>query len=249
MQNSQIPPYSIVIPFYNEEGNVAELLREVDRAMSAYGNHEIIAVNDGSTDETLSQLKQAMENYDRLRVVTHTENKGQSAAICAGFDLARGDWVVTMDGEGQNDPADIPSLLSLIEGCNRHKTPDLICGNRQQRQDNWIRRLSSSIANKIRSSLLGDATPDTGCGLKIIRRSSFDALPRFDHMHRFLPALVRRDGGLTISILVSHRPRIRGPSKYGVWNRLGVGITDLIGVLWLKRRAFKKSSHSEELFP
>lgn len=249
MQRSEPPPYSIVIPFYNEESNVAELIQEIHLAMEPYESYEIIAVNDGSSDETLKKLTQAMESSDVLRVVTHTTNKGQSAAICLGIDTARGNWIITIDGDGQNDPADIPALLKLIEADSREFTPDLICGNRQDRRDTWVRRLSSRVANNVRSSLLGDDTPDTGCGLKIIRRSSFINLPRFDHMHRFLPALIRRDGGLTISVAVSHRPRIRGESKYGIGNRLGVGLIDLVGMLWLKRRAFKKSSITEELLP
>ena len=249
MQRSHSLPYSVVVPFYNEEDNVATLLREIEQAMQSNADYEIVAVTDGSTDGTRGQLAEASTVFEqRLRVIEHKTNRGQSAAMCTGVDAAEGQWIITLDGDGQNDPADIPALLELIENPGRSAAPDLICGNRQLRRDSVVRRVSSTVANGVRSRLLGDATPDTGCGLKVFRRASFLALPRFDHMHRFLPALIRRDGGATISVVVSHRPRVRGQSSYGVWDRLGVGIVDLVGVMWLKRRALKNLSrnHSEE---
>ncbi len=237
MQRSHLPPYSVVVPFYNEEDNVVALLHEIEQAMQTGLDYEIVAVNDGSTDGTGDQLSKAGTALgQRLRIIEHEANRGQSAAICSGVDAAEGEWVITLDGDGQNDPSDIPALLALIEDPEASAAPDLVCGNRQPRRDSLMRRLSSTVANGVRSRLLGDATPDTGCGLKVFRRASFLALPRFDHMHRFLPALIRRNSGETVSVDVSHRPRVTGQSSYGVWNRLGVGIVDLIGVLWLRRR-------------
>jgi dolichol-phosphate mannosyltransferase len=149
---------------------------------------------------------------------------------------SRHDWIVTMDGDGQNDPADIPRLL---QAAVRHPAPDrvqLVAGQRRRRADSWLRRFSSRVANATRSRLLGDRTPDTGCGLKLIRREAFLDLPYFDHVHRFLPALVQRQGGTVVLVEVNHRRRERGRSHYGIGNRLWVGIVDLLGVLWLKRR-------------
>ena len=248
MQRSHSLPYSVVVPFYNEADNVAPLLREIAQAMKEIADYEIVAVNDGSTDATremLAEMDSALE--PQLHVIEHEKNRGQSAAICSGVDAATGEWIITLDGDGQNDPADIPVLLDRIDKPGQSIVPVLICGNRQLRRDSLVRRMSSLVANGVRSRLLGDATPDTGCGLKVFRRAAFLDLPRFDHMHRFLPALIRRDGGQTISVVVSHRPRLRGQSSYGIWDRLGVGIVDLIGVMWLKRRKFKPSSSEESI--
>ena len=248
MQRSHSLPYSVVVPFYNEADNVAPLLREIAQAMKEIADYEIVAVNDGSTDATremLAEMDSALE--PQLHVIEHEKNRGQSAAICSGVDAATGEWIITLDGDGQNDPADIPVLLDRIDKPGQSIVPVLICGNRQLRRDSLVRRMSSLLANGVRSRLLGDATPDTGCGLKVFRRAAFLDLPRFDHMHRFLPALIRRDGGQTISVVVSHRPRLRGQSSYGIWDRLGVGIVDLIGVMWLKRRKFKPSSSEESI--
>ena len=233
--------YSVVVPFFNEEDNVAALLGEISAVMGALGAYEVVAVDDCSTDGTAARLL-ACAVEPRLRVVAHGRNRGQSAALCSGVDAARGEWIITLDGDGQNDPRDIPQLLRALEGPAR---PLLVCGHRQKRQDNGLRLLSSRIANGVRSRMLGDDTPDTGCGLKVIQRAAFMKLPRFDHMHRFLPALVRRDGGAILSVAVSHRPRVHGQSKYGVWNRLWVGIVDLFGVMWLKRRAFRAAPVEE----
>jgi dolichol-phosphate mannosyltransferase len=165
----------------------------------------------------------------------HRRSCGQSAAIVTGVRAARGGWIATLDGDGQNDPADIPALL-------RHamddvgKGPLLVAGHRVRRKDSWTKRLSSRFANRIRAALLHDATPDTGCGLKLFRRDTFLELPHFDHMHRYLPALFIRAGGRVVSVPVNHRPRIRGQSNYGTLDRLWVGIFDLVGVFWLQRR-------------
>ena len=227
--------YSVVVPFFNEEANVVSLLAEIHAVMAPLGTYEVIAVDDASSDGTRGRLLNCATD-PHLRVIGHGRNRGQSAALCSGIDAAQGEWVITLDGDGQNDPIDIPRLLREVEVAH---PPLLICGHRHQRRDSRVRLLSSRIANGVRSRLLGDDTPDTGCGLKIIQREAFLKLPRFDHMHRFLPALMRRDGAAIRSVVVSHRARLHGVSKYGVWNRLWVGIVDLFGVMWLKRRAFR----------
>ena len=154
-----------------------------------------------------------------------------------GMRAARGEWVATLDGDGQNDPADIPKLLAARDAAGQAVNLHLIGGFRRTRRDSWIKRISSRVANGVRSRLLGDATPDTGCGLKLIARAAYLELPFFDHMHRFLPALGQRHGGATLSVEVNHRLRTRGTSNYGLFDRLWVGIVDLAGVMWLRRRA------------
>jgi dolichol-phosphate mannosyltransferase len=173
-------------------------------------------------------------------------NYGQSAAIRSGVRAARAAWIATLDGDGQNDPADIPKLWRI--GLTAPDAPPLlIAGYRESRQDSWGKRFASQIANRVRRRILGDDTPDTGCGLKLFPRALFLDLPYFDHMHRFLPALVLREGGIVRSIRVNHRPRRRGVSKYGVFDRLGVGLVDLFGVIWLKRRAARPHLLDETL--
>jgi dolichol-phosphate mannosyltransferase len=171
-----------------------------------------------------------------LRVLRHRRSAGQSAALVSAIRAARGTWIATLDGDGQNDPADIPALLARAEAAD---SPALVAGWRARRRDTALKRLSSRLANAVRGALLGDRTPDTGCGLKVFRRETFLRLPPFDHMHRFLPALVRRDGGTVVNQRVNHRPRAAGRSKYGVMNRLFVGIVDLFGVMWLQRRPIR----------
>ncbi len=229
---------SVVIPMYNEEENVSILLREVVAALDgARLDYEIVVVDDGSRDGTAGELRRLKADLPRLRVIRHLGNFGQSAGISTGCLQARGTWIATLDGDGQNDPADIPLLyraaLEAGEG-----GPLLVAGNRRKRNDNWLRRFSSRVANGVRQRLLRDDCPDTGCGLKLFRHEDFMLLPRFDHLHRFLPALFKRAGGRVINVPVNHRPRERGTSKYGVWNRLWVGIVDLAGVMWLQRRPY-----------
>jgi len=196
----------------------------------------MIFVDDGSTDDTAANLRRLKHELPALRVLSHSFRSGQSAAVASGVRAARGGWVATLDGDGQNDPADIPKLIAARdEPANRGV--QLFMGNRKaSRKDTAFRKLQSSIANGVRSSLLGDQTPDTGCGIKLFARDLFLELPRFDHMHRFLPALFMRQGARVVSIPVSHRPRTRGTSKYGMLNRLWVGIVDIGGVMWLRRR-------------
>jgi len=230
------PELTVVVPVRNEEQNILPLLAEIHAVLGERCEFEVIYVDDGSLDGTGRILREAQVRYPRLRVFEHRRRCGQSAALFTGVRAARGDWIATLDGDGQNDPADMPKLLAVRDQPARPANLQLVTGHRTLRRDSWLRRFSSRIANGLRSRLLGDATPDTGCGLKLIARHAYLELPFFDHMHRFLPALVQRNGGATLSVEVSHRPRIRGRSNYGVHNRLWVGIVDLLGVIWLRRR-------------
>ena len=243
---SREPRYSIVVPCFNEQDNIIALAEEILATTGADPAFELIVVDDCSTDETRARLAAARPTLaGPLRIVAHRVNSGQSAAICSGVDAARGEWIVTLDGDGQNDPADIPTLIRVLEAASPAAGQPIICGHRTTRRDTTVRRLSSRIANAVRGTLLRDETPDTGCGLKLIHREAFLRLPRFDHMHRFLPALVRRDGGSVISVPVGHRARLAGVSKYGIHNRLWVGIVDIVGVMWLVRRRFKSTNNEE----
>lgn len=227
---------SVVVPVYNEQDNVVPLVEEIVAALEPSGRHyEIVYVDDASRDDTLKVLRELMTRQPRLRVVRHLQQAGQSTAVRSGARHAQGRWIATLDGDGQNDPADIPKLLA--ERDRAAPSVKLYAGWRTERRDDWLKRVSSKIANRVRAGLLKDATPDTGCGIKLIERALFLELPYFSHMHRFLPALVRRAGYGVQSVPVRHRPRTRGSSKYGLWNRLWVGIVDLFGVAWLQRRA------------
>jgi dolichol-phosphate mannosyltransferase len=226
---------SVVIPVKNEAGNIAPLVAEIVAALDGRAAYEIIYVDDGSGDSTEAEIRSLQATLPQLRLVRHARSCGQSAAIRSGVKAARGRWIATLDGDGQNDPADIPTLWRLAQA-GPETPPLMIAGHRARRQDSWSKRQASRIANAVRRRLLHDDTPDTGCGLKLFPRALFLDLPYFDHMHRFLPALVLRDGGIVRSVPVNHRPRRRGASKYGVLDRLGVGIADLVGVMWLRRR-------------
>ena len=226
---------SVVVPVCNEAENVEPLAREIDAALSNRA-YEMIFVDDGSTDETAAILKKLKSSLPALRVLSHSFRSGQSAAVASGVRAARAAWVATLDGDGQNDPADIPKLIAARDSAEGRGV-QLFMGNRRaSRKDTAWRRMQSRIANGVRSGMLGDDTPDTGCGIKLFSREMFLELPRFDHMHRFLPALFMRQGARVISIPVSHRARTRGTSKYGMLNRLWVGIVDIFGVMWLRRR-------------
>lgn len=227
---------SVVVPVRNEAGNVEPLVSEIAAALAGLVAFEILYVDDGSDDATPAELLRLRERVPQLRVVRHARCCGQSAAIVTGVRRAQYPWIATLDGDGQNDPADIPKLLAA-RALPENRGVQLIMGNRKaSRRDTAFRKLQSSIANGVRSSLLGDGTPDTGCGIKLFLRDSFLELPRFDHMHRFLPALFQRHGARVISVPVGHRARTRGTSKYGMLNRLWVGIVDIAGVMWLRRR-------------
>ncbi|WP_246116583.1 glycosyltransferase family 2 protein [Cobetia crustatorum] len=223
---------SVLIPGRDERDNLPRLVAEVHAALAGK-RYEIIVIDDGSSDDSWRWLKGAALEDPRLRPFHHDTSFGQSTSVWQAARLARGEWLATLDGDGQNDPADLPDMLSLasLEGL------DLVAGHRTERRDDAIKRVSSRLANAIRQSLLHDDTPDTGCGIKVIRREVFLRLPYFDHMHRFLPALVRAQGGQVQSLPVRHRERVAGVSKYGFFDRLWVGISDIVGVMWLVRRS------------
>ncbi|MGQ0662357.1 MAG: glycosyltransferase family 2 protein [Pseudomonadota bacterium] len=228
------PAISVVVPVRDEADNIDPLIAEICAALAGE-DFEIVYVDDGSRDGTAERLRAALSRYPKLRVVTHKTAAGQSAALRTGVAAARARWVVTLDGDGQNDPADIEKLLAIARQPGAGAL-GMVAGIRGERRDRLVKRLSSRIANAVRMRLLGDATPDTGCGLKAFRRETYLALPRFDHMHRFLPALIQREGLEVALCPVSHRPRRAGRTKYGVPDRLFAGLVDLIGVLWLKHR-------------
>jgi len=228
-------PLSVVVPAFNEQGNVGRLVDEVAEALRGKLAFEMVFIDDASRDGTLEELKQAQQRHPELRVLSHGQQSGQSTALRNGIKAARGEWVATLDGDGQNDPADIRLLLAT----RTISDPETKCfaGWRTTRRDNVGKRISSRIANAVRARLLGDATPDTGCGLKLFEREAFLELPYFDHMHRYLPALFQRAGWKTVSVPVNHRERGAGASKYTNFGRLMVAFADLRGVIWLIRRA------------
>ncbi|MGB7933369.1 MAG: glycosyltransferase family 2 protein [Gammaproteobacteria bacterium] len=228
---------AIVIPVLNEAYSLAPLLDEITTALAGETGYEIIVVDDGSTDATRDELSRCLERSPLLRVIHHPTRRGQSAAIATGVDAARTRWIVTLDGDGQNDPGDILRFYRTL----REAPADvgLVIGHRARRRDTLLKLMSSRIANRVRAWVLGDDTPDSACGLKAFARETFMRLPRFDHMHRFLPALVRRQSGRVLSLEITQRERTGGRSKYGLHNRLWVGIVDLLGVWWLKRRALR----------
>jgi len=230
------PTVSVVVPVRNEADNVAPLIAEITAALDGRYAHEIIYVNDGSTDDTGARLKTLMKELINLRQLRHARSCGQSAAVRSGVRAARGAYVVTLDGDGQNNPSFLPKMVEMLIGNERL---GLVAGQRVGRKDTFSKRMQSRIANKVRSFVLRDSTRDTGCGLKAFRRDVFLALPYFDGLHRFLPALVRREGYEIGYVDVIDRPRHAGVSNYGMWDRLWVGIMDLMGVWWLIRR--KKS--------
>ena len=225
---------SIVVPVRNEADNIAPLIAEIAAALDGRWNYEIIYVNDGSMDATAERLKAAMKERQNLRQLRHAASTGQSAAVRSGVRAARGAIVATLDGDGQNNPAFLPALISAIE--QGGERTGLAVGQRVGRKDTGFKKIQSRIANSVRSAILHDGTRDTGCGLKAFRREVFLALPYFDGLHRFLPALVRREGYDIVYVDVIDRPRHSGVSNYGFFDRLWIGIMDLAGVWWLIRR-------------
>ena len=225
---------SIVVPVRNEAGNITPLITEIAAALDGLWPYEIIYVNDGSTDETAQRLAEEMARRPNLRVLRHERSTGQSAAVRSGIRAAHGAMVATLDGDGQNNPAFLPDLIAALEkGGGR---VGLVAGQRVGRKDTGFKKLQSRLANKIRNAVLHDGTRDTGCGLKAVRRDVFLMMPYFDGLHRFLPALVRREGYDIAYIDVIDRPRHSGVSNYGFFDRLWVGLMDLAGVWWLIRR-------------
>lgn len=243
MRSGSGPDLSIVIPVHDEAANIGALLDEIVRAMGG-SPYEIVVVDDGSGDDTLAILRKAKASMPMLRVLRHERSQGQSTATVSGIRAARGTWIATLDGDGQNDPADIPNLIAARD---RHPAPDdvLFAGYRKVRRDTRSKRISTRVANGVRGRLLRDRTPDTGCGLKLFRRDLFLELPHFNHVHRFLPALFIRHGGGVQSIEVNHRPRGGGRSHYGILDRLAVGIYDLLGVMWLLRRPLRARAQED----
>lgn len=220
------PELSIIVPFYNEAENVGELLREI---RAACPTAEIVAVDDGSNDGTADVLRRE----PGVKVVSFPVNRGQSAALYAGLHRASGRICVMLDGDGQNDPADIPALVAALAQA------DLACGWRRNRQDTWNRRVASRIANRIRRTVLNDGIRDTGCSLKALRREHIDLLVPFNGLHRYIPALLRNAGLRLVEVPVNHRPRLRGVSKYTIGGRALRGLRDLFGVAWLMQRQIR----------
>ncbi|GAB3338762.1 glycosyltransferase family 2 protein [Marilutibacter aestuarii] len=237
------PSLSVVVPVFNERDNAAPLVHEITAALRGVVPFEIIYVDDHSRDDTLDVLRALKAEVPELRVIHHATQSGQSTAVRNGIKAARGEWIATLDGDGQNDPADIPRLLAERDRAD----PDtrLFAGWRVDRQDSGSKRWASKWANAIRARMLRDDTPDTGCGIKLFERAAFLELPHFDHMHRYLPALMQRAGWKTVSVPVNHRHRTAGVSKYNNLNRALVGISDLRGVAWLIKRG--KVTRTEEI--
>jgi glycosyltransferase involved in cell wall biosynthesis len=235
-------PISVVVPVKDEAGNVGPLAREIAAALAGE-RHEILFVDDGSTDGTDAALAALKNEIPQLRALRHSRNLGQSRGVRTGVQAARGDIIVTLDGDGQNDPSDIPRLLTALRA---EPQVAMVSGVRVKRQDSASRRWASRMGNGFRSALLGDGASDTGCGLKAFRRAAFLDLPYFDHMHRFLIALVLREGGEVRYVPVNHRPRLTGASKYTNFGRLLVSVQDLLGVRWLQRR-YRGGAETKEL--
>lgn len=225
---------SIVVPLYNEAQSIVALVQETRGALRGRA-FELLLVDDGSHDATLGEALRLCGESPQLRVLQHPRRYGQSAALYTGVAASRAAWVATLDGDCQSDPRDIGVLLAARDAAGDERVR-LVMGNRTQRADGVWRRLQGKVANRVRARLLGDDTPDGACGIKLFARDTYLTLPRFDHMHRFLPVLFLRAGAHVISVAVRHRRRVAGTSKYGMLNRLGAGIVDLGGVMWLGRR-------------
>jgi dolichol-phosphate mannosyltransferase len=227
---------SVVVPVKDEAENVVPLAREIAGTVGNDSSVELIFVDDGSGDETLAHLLKLKFEMPMLRVLRHSGNGGQSRALRTGVRAARAGIVVTLDGDGQNDPADIPKVLAPFYAQPDSTRIGMVSGVRVKRRDDFGKRIASFLANRFRRRMLNDGAVDVGCGLKAFRRDAFLALPYFDHMHRYLAALMLREGYEVRFVDVSHRARLHGSSKYGVWDRFVVGVEDIRGVLWLKKR-------------
>jgi dolichol-phosphate mannosyltransferase len=240
-----MPELSLVVPVFNEAGNIALLAGEVRAALTGVCHYELIFIDDGSSDSSAAELKQVQSTDANVRLLRHVKRSGKSAALVTGFFAARAPWIQTLDGDRQNDPADVARVWKQIHAPMPDARLGIVAGVRKRRNDGAIKWASSRIANFVRRNLLRDDTADTGCGFKLLRREVAQRIPFFDGMHRFLPALTRRCGYTILQVPIEDRPRIVGLSKYGFFGRLGVGIFDLMGVFWLMRRG--TSSPSEEL--
>jgi dolichol-phosphate mannosyltransferase len=228
---------TIVLPAFNEEDCIGPLLREIREKIKGLPVREIVLVDDGSTDTTAARAMAAWGVDEvTLRIIRHGRRQGQSRALLTGIRAASQDLIVTLDADGQNDPADIATLISTYAARQQRTARMIVAGQRKRRQDTLVKRVSSRLANRIRASLLDDNVRDTGCSLKLFRRQDFLELPFFDHIHRFIPAMMKASGVAVVLVDVGHRPREAGTSKYGFWDRLWVGIYDLVGVRWLLKR-------------
>lgn len=238
VQSDREPELTLVIPVNNEAENIVPVVDEVIASFGDILAYEVVFVDDGSDDGTADQIRQAARGRPFVRLVSHAQRSGKSNGLITGARAARAPWVATMDGDGQNDPADVLKLYQAArEESGRSDTPVILAGARRKRRDTWLKRISSRVANRVRARLLHDDTPDTACGLKVFRRDDYLRLPRFENMHRFLPALFVMHGGHTRSVPVADRPRAAGTSKYGFHNRLWIGISDLLWVRKLRQRA------------
>ncbi len=232
--------YSVVIPLKNEEDNILDLVEELEPIMhSLKKNWELICIDDGSTDRTLDILIDLLSKKSYLRILTFKKNYGQSSAFDAGFKAAKGEYVITLDGDRQNDPADIPKLLDLINHC------DIVCGARVNRKDPWSKKITSSIANFVRRNICDDQISDTGCSLKVYRASALHKIKMYNGMHRFLPALFKIEGLRILETPVNHRERTKGKTKYNFFNRSFNTIADLAAVSWMKKRQLKYQINKE----
>lgn len=236
--------FSVIIPVFNEAGNIGILIQEVADALDGRA-YEIIIVDDGSTDSTRTQLMRLKTDFPQLRVIAHGENAGQSRAIRTGALAARGRIIGTLDGDGQNNPADLPELYRMLVNAPNAQSLGLVIGDRRDRKDTFWKKIGSTVGNRVRKFLLNDDCQDSACGIKVMHRDMFLALPYFDHMHRYMPALVRAEGLDYISHPVSHRKRTMGQSKYDNVGRAWVGLRDMRGVLWLAQRRRAKLSVRE----
>lgn len=237
---------SIVVPVLNEEDCIGPLLDEIALLRGKVDLADVVIVDDGSTDRTADVVLSRKAQFPEVRLVQHAARRGQSTGTLTGIWAARGDLIVTLDGDGQNNPADIPALYAAYEREMKvHGARLMVAGQRMKRQDTLVRKISSRVANGVRRAILDDGVRDTGCSLKLFRREDFLALPFFNHIHRFIPALMKATGVKIVLVDVSHRPRERGQSKYGLFDRLWVGIHDLVGVSWLIRRTLPRVEISE----
>ncbi len=236
MAADSAPELSVVVPVYNEAGNIVALAGEVRAALAGLCRYELIFIDDGSSDASAAELDQAMTADANVRVLRHLKRAGKSAGLVTGFFAARAPWVQTLDGDRQNDPADVARVWKIIHAPMPDAELGIVAGVRKRRNDGAIKWLSSRTANFIRRNMLRDDTKDTGCGFKLIRTDVAQRMPFFDGMHRFLPALTRRQGYTILQIDIEDRARVAGVSKYGFFDRLAAGIFDLLGVFWLMRR-------------
>jgi dolichol-phosphate mannosyltransferase len=222
---------SIVVPVYNEQENVVPLLREVQKAFGNSGrDYELVFVDDGSTDGTWDRIQLACKEEPRVRGLRHLKNAGQSAALWTGIQGTDAPVIATLDGDLQNDPADLPKLLDELANC------DFVCGVRARRQDDWVRKVSSKVARRARRLALKVDFADTGCAVRVFKRSALAGIFPFNGLHRFLPVLVHGNGATTREVPINHRPRVAGVSKYGLHNRLWRGIADLLAIAWYQKR-------------